>query len=311
MNLKNTTLGNGVLSTKVFAAIGAFGIVVLALTGCSSGSDSGDAAEAAQQSEQQAPSDQQSRQPMGVSGKITVANDGLLQVQSSDSQTAVSYTDDTAITQQVEGSLADVSVGSCITGIGEGGSEESGDSATALTTVKITEAVDGECSLGPGGGMGGRGMGGGAPEGFEPPADGEMPEPPADGEAPEGFEPPADGEMPEGMPESGFGGFTSGKVTGVSGSTITVDAVSMDGESSSKEVTVDDSTAFTKTADATSDALAVGMCVVATGEYSGEEYAATSIAVSEAGDDGCDTGFGGGFPGRGGSAGGSNGGSNE
>lgn len=273
--------------TRIFAAVGLLGLASLSLVGCSSGSDEA-AAETTQQ-EAQAP-EGAARGPMGVSGTIAVVKDGLLQVQDSESQTAVSYTADTAITQQVEGALADISVGVCIMGMG------GGESGEALTTVTITQPVDGECTLGFGGGMPGGGRGGEMPEGFEPPADGEMPE------VPEGFEPPADGQMPE-MTEGGaggFGGFSSGKVTAVNGSTITIETVSMDGGTGSEDVAVDESTAFLKTEDATSDALVVGACVVAVGEYEGEQYAAASLAVSESGEEGCSAGFGGGFPGRGG-----------
>lgn len=265
--------------TQTLAALAALGIAALALTGCSSSQDDAVAAEPAQQSGE-APAEQL---PRGVSGEIAAATDGLLQVQDAETQTAVSYTADTAITQEVAAQLSDIVVGVCITGFG-GGDE----SSEALTDVAIAEPVDGECSAG----FGGRGgIDGGMPEGL-----------PEGAEPPEGFEPPADGEMPEGMPEGRFGGISSGMVTAVDGTTITIDAVSMGGEASSQDVLVDDATAFTRTAEATSDALTAGACVVAAGEYSGDRYAATSLAVSEAGDDGCNAGFGGfggGFPGRG------------
>jgi len=262
--------------TQTLAALGALGLAALALTGCSASQDDAVAAEPAQQSGE-APAEQL---PRGVSGEIAAVTDGLLQVQGAETQTAVSYTADTAITQEVAAQLSDVVVGVCIAGFG--GSD---DSSGALTGVAITQPVDGECSAG----LGGRGgMGGGMPEGL-----------PEGAEPPEGFEPPADGGMPEDPPQGGFGGASRGMVTAVDGTTITIDAVSMGGETSSQDVLVDDATAFTRTAEASSDALAAGACVVATGEYSGDRYAATSLAVSEPGDDGCNAGFGGGFPGRG------------
>lgn len=305
--------------TKTLAAIGLLGLASLSLAGCAASSSQ--AADTSSQADQGAGGADQG--PRGVSGEIAAVSDGVLQVQDSDSQTAVSYTSDTTITQQVSAALSDVASGVCITGMG------GDDDSSPLASVTITQPVDGECSFGPGGGAGAPGGGSGAPGGGAdaagggtPPSDGQMPEPPSgssesssqgssqssSGSASKGAPGGSSDGAPEGMPEGGFGGFASGKVTAVNGSTITIDAVSMDGETSSKDVTVDDSTVFTKTEDATSDALAVGKCVVAMGDYSGEQYAATSLAVSDAGEDGCSAGFGGG-PGRGGNPGGGSAGS--
>lgn len=254
---------------RALAAIGMLGVASLLLAGCSSASP--EAAAETQQQGEPAP-EAAERGPMGVSGKIAVVKDGLLQVQDDDSQTAVTFAGDTAITQQVPATLSDVVAGACITAIG-------GADGAALTSVTITQPVEGECSTGLGsmGGGPGGGAGGEAPEGFEPPTDGEMPAPPDGAE----------------MPEGGFGGLTSGKVTAVNGSTIGVEAVSLDGGTSTQEVVADDATVFMKTESATSEALVVGACVVAVGEYEGEAYAAVSLAVSEAGDGGCGAGFGG------------------
>lgn len=276
--------------TRILAVIGAAGIAALALSGCSSSPADSAAAEPARESGQNSADPQ----PRGVSGEIAAASDGLLQVQDAQSQTAVSYTADTGITREVAAQLSDVAVGVCVTGIG------GGESSEALTGVTISEAVDGACASGPGGRGG---AGGEMPEGFEPPTGGEAPEGlPEGAEPPEDGGQPADGERPEGMPEGmapgGPGGFSTGIVTAVDETTITIDAVAMDGETSPQELVVDDATAFTRVAAATSEALATGACVVATGEYDGDRYAATSLAVSEPGEDGCNAGFGG-LPGRG------------
>ncbi|MFC7765513.1 hypothetical protein [Leucobacter soli] len=108
-----------------------------------------------------------------MSGSIAVVQDGLLQVQDSDSQTAVAYDDDTTITQQVSASLADVATGVCITGVSD---VSGGEGSEALTTVMITDAVGGECSPGFGGMRGGANPGQeGAPDGAAPPRAGRCP----------------------------------------------------------------------------------------------------------------------------------------
>jgi hypothetical protein len=120
---------------------------------------------------------------------------------------------------------------------------------------------------------------------------------------------PTDGTQPSGAPTDfpgggDFGTFVTGKVTAVSGSTITVDAVGADDATTSTDVTVDDDTAFTVTVAADATTLVVGQCVAAQGEADeAGGFAATSLTVSTPGDDGCTARFGGGqggFPGGGG-----------
>lgn len=92
---------------------------------------------------------------------------------------------------------------------------------------------------------------------------------------------------------------TSGLVTAVDGSTITVTSTAQDGTTSTKTVTVDDSTTYTTTQAATADALTAGRCVMASGTAdSSGGYAATALVVSDKGADGCtQAGPGGGRPG--------------
>lgn len=280
--------------TKSVAGIALLGLASLALAGCSA------YAEAASDSAATTAETPSQSEPRGVSGTIAVAGDALLQVQDSESQTAVTFTDETIITNQVSASLSDIVAGACIMASGSMG-DSSDESSSSITSVRITESVDGECSGGFGGMAGGMPSGGGTP-----PEGGEMPDgAPANEDMPEM---PADGDMPE-MPGGGMGGFVSGKVTAVSGNTITVESTSFGGnntadasnsdETTADEVVVDANTEFTKTISATSDALVVGACVTAMGEYEGENYAATSLAVSDAGEEGCNTGFGGSFGGEG------------
>lgn len=209
----------------------------------------------------------------GVSGTIAAASDSVLQVQDSDSQTAVSYTADTVVQSQVAGTLADVTVGSCVSIMGA--------ADAAATSITVTAAVDGACTTGFGGGPGGGAGGGTPPDGATAPTD-----------MPSGMPTDAPSGAPTDLPDGaggGFGGFTSGLVTAVSGTTITVDAVTMGADTTtSTDVTVDDATTYTTTVDADASALVVGQCVSAQGESDDAGgFAASTLTVSTPGDAGC------------------------
>src|SRR4029077_14440132 len=88
---------------------------VLLLAGCSAGAattGTPTTAAAARAAPSAAP--QQGTGPGGVSGEIVLAQDGLVQVQDTQSQTAVRYTADTTVEQRVAVALSDVTVGSCV-----------------------------------------------------------------------------------------------------------------------------------------------------------------------------------------------------
>lgn len=150
----------------------------------------------------------------GVSGEIAAIQAKTLQVQGSGQQTAVTYSGSTAITQTVSGSLSDVAVGDCVTGITASGSGSS-TSGAAATSVTISEASSsGTCTGGFGGFGGTHGGSSGTRGGFS-------------GTRPSGFPtPPAGSGRPTFRPgTSGRSGFTppvSGLVTAVGSSTITV-----------------------------------------------------------------------------------------
>lgn len=221
----------------------------------------------------------------GASGKIAAADGSTIQVQGSDSQTAVTYTDETAISQQVAGSLSDVKAGLCVTVTLAEGSESS-DTVVTAGSVRVTEKSDGSCQ---------GGFGGGRPSG--------MPE----GGMPSGV---PEGGMPSGGPGAGGRFGTSGEVTAVSGDTVTVAATSFDPqaeegaepETTSVTVTTTGETTVTITATADATALTIGRCVTATGTSDDTgAVSAERIEVSDAVDGECSTGFGrGGFPGGGG-----------
>ena len=216
----------------------------------------------------------------GINGEIVAVTDSLAQVQSTDEQTAVTWTDDTAITLTSDGTLADVTVGVCVSAV------VTDDVATSVTVTQPDD--DGTCS------SGFSGMGGQMPEGME---EGEMPDMPSDMATPEDGETP---DVPSDMPtqDGGSGEMpdfssmmsTSGEVTAVDGSTITV----TDSDGAESTVTVDDSTTYSVTVDSDSSAIAVGLCALAIGEAdSAGTVTATTLTLSQPDDDGsCTTGFG-------------------
>lgn len=278
----------------------------LVLAGCSSGGSDEPAATAAASAPAAANGDGaapgggrsgQERQGGGTSGLIAQVGDDSLQVRDDDGQTTVTWTDDTTFSATTTGTIADVTVGSCvvaITGGMPGTSDDDSTDAAAATTVTITAATDGECTVG---GFGGRGaVGGDLPSGMPTDLPSGMP-----------TDLPSGGARPGGAPTGGFGGFggfTSGKVTAVDGSTITVDAVDQDGTTGSNTVTVDSSTTYSATAEASAKALVVGACATVQGKADDKgAVAATRVVVSEATDGSCTSGFGGGFAGRGGPGG--------
>ncbi|QTE29722.1 DUF5666 domain-containing protein [Pengzhenrongella sicca] len=267
-------------------------VLLLALTGCSgdSSASTSDAtpSEAASADDGAQAGGREAGGEMpgggGVTGTIAAITGAVLQVQGSDSQTAVTYSADTAITQTLAAALAQVSVGSCVVAISASADDAADDAAVAAaaTSIAISAPVDGECAAG-------AGFGGGMASGEMP--SGEMPtDMPTDMPADMPTDMPTD--MPSGM--GGFGQFTTGLVTAVDASTITVQVTAQDDTTSSATVTVDAATAYTTTAAADASAIAVGLCAVAQGESDDSgQLTATSLVLSTAGDDGCSTGFGG------------------
>lgn len=253
---------------------------VLLLAGCSAGAGSTDTPTTSA-STSPAPTTGGEQQPRmgGVSGEIVLAQDGLVQVQNTQSQTAVRYTAATTVQQRVTVALSDIAVGSCVVAI-------VGDDGTA-TTVSVSDPVDGACTTGFGGGQrGGQfpgGQGGTRPSGAPTTM-------PTDGGAPTAMPSVA----PSGAPgdrQGGFDGtFVTGTVAAVSGTGLTVTA-----DSGSSDVVVGSTTVLTGSEAADASAIAVGMCLTAQGKADDAGgFDATAITVSTKGADGCSTrGFGG------------------
>ncbi len=270
---------------KTLPALLAFWLLVPAVTlsACSSATTGSSATPSAGSSPQGAAPGQPDgqdgrggdRQP-GVSGLIADITDQTMQVQGSDGQTAVTWTDATTFTQRVTGTAADVTVGVCVSGFGS----QDG----AVSQLSVSQPTDDQCQMG-GGGMGAGGSRPtGVPSGMPSGAPGDGQRPPTD--APSG----APGAVPSGMPSGGPGGgsMVSGLVTGVDGTTVTVKDA--DGEESTFTLEAD-ATVSTSVA-ATAAAAVVGGCAAAQGatDETGA-LTATGITLSEATDGECGGGF--------------------
>ena len=222
--------------------------------------------------------------PPGASGVVADVSGRTMQVQNpAVGQVAVTWTAKTTFTEQIDASLADVAVGDCVMVTSAADPSSDSDFAVSADQVRITAAVDGECTPGGGRGPGGPGqLMTSAPEG----APTDLPS-----------DVPTDGMV---RVEGSAGAF--GQVTAVSQTGFTVDSVrpaapgSPDSSTTtSVKVTVTGDTSYTTTAKATSDAVRVGVCVDAQGsEDSTGAVTADTIAVTPKVDGQCGSfGFGG------------------
>ena len=233
----------------------------------------------------------------GASGLLAQIDGTTLQVQSTDTQTAVTYSAATTFTNTVAARLSDVVVGVCVQArsarlpSGPGSAAPTVAPATpaantgpiAAASVEITPAVNGACSA-----LVGARTPGARPFG-------------GTGDA----TPPAGTPNPNrtrgsGAGGNGFGGFGAfGKVTAVNGASFTVESLAPQGGSATAGAptaqTVDTSaaTTYTRTVTANAKALVVGLCVTALGKASDTgSIAATSIALRPAQNGSCASGFG-------------------
>jgi hypothetical protein len=208
--------------------------------------------------------------PPGASGEVADVSGRTMQVQNPTSgQVAVTWTAKTTFSQQVDASLKDVSVGDCVLVTSESASTSASTDAIAADTVRITPAMDGQCTP-----AGGRGAGPGQLMSSGPAPDG----------MPTGMPSGAPSDAPQRMNGSA-GAF--GTVTAVSAKGFTVDSVrppaqgSTDSATASVRVTVTGDTSYTTTARATSSAVKVGVCVDARGdEDSTGAVTADTVSIS-------------------------------
>jgi hypothetical protein len=251
---------------------------------------------------------------IGAIGSVAALSGTSMEVQNpSSGQTTVSWSPTTTFSRDVTESVSAVAVGDCVTATGSA-SKKSKTTIAARSITLTTPDSSGACN-GPGGGRFRVGSGsGGPPAGgfrFRTGAGG------GPGNFPEGG--------PRAFPGGGAGGknfrnplanldIASGKVTAVSGSTLTVSGFSISpgnfsGRSNSTtkqpskpktetvKVTTSSSTTVNTTQSATSADLAVGDCVSAFGPAATNgSVTATTVRITSTGGGDC---FGG-FPGGGG-----------
>lgn len=247
-------------------------VVVLTLAACGGGSGTAKAQAAAPAASASAGTrsgsgtNQQDRG--GVRGTIAAVTGQVMQLQDTSSQTAVEWTSSTTITQQVAGTLADVTAGVCVLATTATSGTATASASGAATSVTITQPVNGACTTGFAGATGGTG----APRSGMPSG------------APTGA--PGYGTRPSGAPTGG-GSFVrpvDGLVTAVSGDTITVQTTtgtSGTATTGTATVKVDSATTYRTTKAADASAIVVGQCATARGQAdSSGKVAATSIVVS-------------------------------
>jgi len=231
-----------------------------------------------------------------TSGEIASISGTSLEVQSTTSQTTVNYTSTTTFEQTVSATVADVTVGSCISAFGKPTSGTSSSSTirafgepVTATTVTISQPTSAGCTGGFGGfGGGPGGAGGGFPRGGTGGTGG------AGGGSGEGFPGAGSGSRPAGGFAGGTFGAASGSVTAVSGSSVTISEKNpRTGTTSSVVVTLTASTTFTQRTTASATDLAVGKCASAIGPANSTgAVTASSITISTPGANGCTSGFG-------------------
>lgn len=265
----------------------------------------------------------------GAQGKIADISGKTLQVQNDTTQTAVTYTASTKMSQTVSAARSDLAVGKCVSvrpvqsGTDANTAPAPADDSTpvAAGSVSISDPVNGSCNGGFGGGAfgggafgAGRGNGG---QGFQGRRGQGTNGQTAAGQAGTGDPNAANGQNRG--PRGGFGGGANGKITQINGDTLTVesqrpqfDANGTAGSTSStptmttvtRTVTLSSATTYTKTESASASDLKVGKCVTALGSTdSNGTLTATTIALRPAENGSCTTGFGG-FGGRRNGAGG-------
>jgi Domain of unknown function (DUF5666) len=274
-------------------------VIALAATACGSGSPAASAPPASNSPAANAsPSPTTQATFPGVIGTAAAVSGSSMQVQNPTSgEVTVTFTSTTPIIETVAATAKDITVGSCVTVLGQPSTSGSASGPVTATTVTISAPVKGSCTGAGGfGGFGGFGGRSGFPRGTFSPRPGES------------FSPRP---RPSGSRGAfgGFGGFggANGKVTSMSASGFVVQSRSFRSGASSPATTdvnvaviTNATTKYLKTVTAHPSALKVGQCITAIGSANSiGAIAARSIRVSQPGPNGCTTGFGrgGNFPG--------------
>ncbi len=257
------------LSTVSLAALALTG--ALALGACGSSSSASTPAPSASRS---GSGQGGGGQRAGAAGLIAAVTGSTAQVQSTSSQTAVTWNDKTTFSKTVPATAAALKVGQCVSAraatSGSGNAANGGASAPTsidAATVALSDPVGGSCA-GPGGGQGGPSGGAGTPS----------PRPSRSG----------------GFDGRGFGGGAFGTVASVGSGSFTVTQAARGNQPASTiTVTYAASTTFTTQATAAATDVKVGGCLQASGPHdSTGAVTATSIRLSDPVNGTCQTGFG-------------------
>lgn len=262
------------------------GVAVAAalLAACSSGSGGTPSSSPASASASPAagsPTGAGPRGPRGpaASGTIAEVSAGSIEVQSQQAgQVTVTYTAKTAFSETASTTRAAVTAGSCVVATAPSGTDTSSHSFAAAS-VFVSKPTNGQCRQALFGGPRGS-AGTGSPRAF--------PSGVPTRQRPSGF--------PSGFPSGrAFGSAANGKVTGVSGSTITVSGTDPRTRSAATyTVTLTSTTKYSQTVQTTAKALAVGKCASAEGKANDAgAVAATSIRITPPVNGTCEVGFGG------------------
>jgi hypothetical protein len=260
-------------------ALAGLGIVVLAVAACGGGGTSATPAatiaSSAAPSSSPAPTGTQAAFP-GVVGTAAAVSGSSIEVQNPTSgQVTVTFTATTPFTDTVTVTSKDVTIGSCVTVVGQPSATGAAPTPVTATSVTISTPVKGSCTGAGGFGGFGRGQGGSSPRpSFSP-----RPRPSGSRGA---------------FGRGAFGG-ANGKVTSVSASSFVVQERNpAAGTNTSITVTATAATKYLKTVTAGPSALKVGQCITAVGTANSiGAVAARSIRISQPGPNGCVSGFGG------------------
>jgi Domain of unknown function (DUF5666) len=259
------------------------GIVVLAVAACggagSAATPAATVASSAAPTSSPAPTGARAAFP-GTVGTAAAVSGSTLEVQNPTSgQVTVTFSASTAITETVTVTSKDVTVGSCVTVVGQPAATGAAAKPVTATSVTISAPVKGNCTAAGGfGGFGRGGGGGGAGAGSSPrPSFSPRPQPSGSRGA---------------FGRGGFGG-ADGKVTSVSASGFVVQGKNpAAGTDTSVTVTTSSTTKYLKTVTAGPSALKVGQCITAVGTPNSiGAVAARSIRISQPGPNGCVTEF--------------------
>lgn len=175
-----------------------------------------------------------------VSGLIDSVSGNTIQVSARSGSSTVDFTPSTDVSEITPAQLTDVTAGSCVT-VRAG--HESADNGITARSVRVSPAVDGKC---------------------------QQPKPAGSSTA-----------APTPAPEGPAGHhLVRGQVASVAGNTITVNATDDNGNPAPTDVTVSDTTKYSKQATTDAQALTEGKCIAAHGTRdSAGALQATAITV--------------------------------